>query len=619
MSQYTTSTRTDLTEFDLPINAYTGFDAQSMRDLIVTRLNNDKTINFTDQNFEGSNISTLIDILAYTYHTLLFYLNQTSAESNFADAELYENINRIVKLIGYKPLGSQTCILPVDVSGKAALSKGYYTIPKFAFITNSGQTFTIIQDITFEKTTTVVETVTPVNNTLIYEGSIQEYPVLFPIGEKYEIINLNPGDNVLIDHFNIFVFVKEVNEQNKWYEWSRTPSLFLSKPNDRQFEVTYNENRKYELKFGNSINGKKVNLGDSIAIYYLKSSGTRGKVTKNTLKDSAVNIYNTTQYDEIFTDVKDTSLNYISIQESPNITVTNTEDSTEFGDPETVSEIKQNAPRFFSSEYRLTTKADYKSFIERNYKNFVYDCTVLNNSDYTNDYLKYINDDLGLTDFTEDTNALFNQYYYADSADSNNIYLSIVPKLRKEKSVVTRSNYLPPSLKEKIQLEIEDYKLLNSEISFIDPVYLNLDLSVKASGEPNHVAYKDTTELHIRREARTLINEADLKSKVFNIISTYIKKIKLGGTINVRDLNNDIGAIKGIIDFKTVRTDNLAIEIPGLSLCTYNSIYNGRDIKFTDTILKLKPYQIPYIENDVILKNKIKVTSVTTSKAIVEY
>jgi len=618
MSQYTTTTRSDLTEFNLPTNAYTGFDAQSMRDLIIDRLNADSTINFTDQNFEGSNVSALIDILAYTYHTLLFYLNQTSSESNFADAELYENINRIVKLIGYKPIGSQTCILPIDVSGKATLSRGYYTIPKFAFTGGSGQTFTLIQDITFEKITTALETVTPVNNTLTYEGTIEEYPILFPIGEKYETINLNPGNNILIDHFNIFVFVKEVNEQNKWYEWNRTPSLFLSKPNNRQFEVTYNENRKYELKFGNSINGKKLNVGDSVAIYYLKSSGVRGKVTRNTLKDSTLNIYNTAQYDEIFADIKDTSLNYISLSASPNITITNTEDSTEFGVPETASEIKQNAPRFFSSEYRLTTKADYKSFIERNYKNFIYDVTVLNNSDYTNDYLKYINDDLGLTDFTEDTNALFNQYFYADSADSNNIYLSIVPKLRKEKSIVTRSNYLPPSLKEKIQLEIENYKLLNSEISFIDPVYLNIDLSVKASGEPNHVYYKDNTELHIRREARTLINEADLKSKVFNIISTYIKKLKLGGTINVRDLNNDIEGIKGLVDFSTVRTDT-NVSIPGLSLCVYNPIYNGKDIKYTDTILKLKPYQIPYIENEITLKNKIKISSITVSKAIVEY
>ena len=97
----------NFTDFKLPTTAYTGFDAQSMRDLIIDRLNNDNTINFTDQNFEGSNISALIDIIAYSYHTLLFYLNQTSSESNFNDADLYENINRIVKLIDYKPVGKQ--------------------------------------------------------------------------------------------------------------------------------------------------------------------------------------------------------------------------------------------------------------------------------------------------------------------------------------------------------------------------------------------------------------------------------------------------------------------------------------------------------------------------------
>ena len=618
MSHYTTTTRNNLTEFDLPTNAYASFDAQTMRDLIVNRLNNDTTINFTDQNFEGSNISGLIDILAYTYHTLMFYLNQTSSESNFSEAELYENVNRIVKVIGYKPIGNQTSVLPVNITANTSMSVGYYTLPKFTFMTENGQTFSFVEDITFEKTVSGTQNITPVSNSLAYEGTIEEYPLISPLGEKFETINLLPGGNVLIDHFNIFIFVKEVNADNKWYPWSRTPSLFLSKPNDRHFEITYNENKKYELKFGNSINGKKLNQGDSVAIYYLKSSGTKGKVSKDTLKNTLVNIYNTTRYDEIFADVKDTSLNYISLSSSPGITIANSEDSTEFGEAETVTEIKQNAPRFFSSEYRLTTKADYKSFVERNYKNFIYDITVLNNSDYTNNYLNYVNTNLGLTDFTNDTNALFNQYYFADSADGNNIYLTIVPKFRKNKSVVTRSNYLSPALKEKILLELEQYKLINSEISFVDPVYLDVGFSVKASNEPTRLDYKNSTELHIVRDGRALVNEADLKTKVFNIITSYIKKIKLGDTINVRSLNNEIEGIKGVLEFSTVRTD-IDLSIPGLSLCIYNPIYKGRDLTTTDTLYKLKPFQIPYIENEDVIKSKIKVKSIIRSKAVVEY
>jgi len=609
----------NFTQFNLPTDAYASFDAQSLRDLIISRINNDSTINFTDQNFEGSNISALIDIISYSYHTLLFYLNQTSSESNFNDAELYENVNRIVKLIDYKPTGKQSSVLPIEIQGTSDLSAGYYTIPKFTFASAGGKTFTFTQDLTFEKITSETETITATGNQLLYEGTIEEYPIIRPIGEKFETIHLTPGGDTIIDHFNTSVYIKEINEQDKWYEWKRVPSIYLANANERVFELRYNENKTYEIKFGNSVNGKRLNQGDQVAIYYLKSTGVNGKVTKNTFVNSTVNVYNTAQYNEILADVKDTSLNHLTIVTAINVNISNTDDSTDFGEEEQVSEIKQNAPRFFSSEYKLTTKGDYKSFIQRNYKNLIYDVTVQNNSDYTNGYLKYINDELGLTDYTLDTNALFNQYHFADSADVNNIYLTIVPNLRKNKTVVTRSNYLSNALKEKIRSEIEDYKLLNSEIAFIDPMYLNVDLSLTFSGEKNKTSYKDYTELHILRNARTLINEEDLKTKVFNIITNYINTIKLGDVIDVRYLNNEIEKIPGLEEINTVRTDRDDQSIPGLSLCIYNPIYNGRDIKDIDTRYQLKPYQIPYIENSISFKNKIKVKSTVTNKRIVEY
>lgn len=320
----------NFTEFNLPTNAYTSFDAQSLRKLIIDRINNDSSINFTDQNFEGSNISALIDIVAYSYHTLLFYLNQTSSESNFNDAELFENINRLTKLIDYKPTGKQSSVLPITITGTSDLSVGYYTLPQFSFISANGKTYTLSDDLTFEKTTTATETITAVGNELMYEGTIEEFPPVLALGEKFEVVNLLPGEDVIVDHFNIFVYVKEVNENNKWYKWSRCPSLFLAKPNERKYEVRYNENKNYEIKFGNNVNGKKLNVNDTVAVYYLKSSGEEGKVTKNAFANTPVNIYNTTQFDTIFEDVKDTSLSYVSIQDSVKINISNSEDSTDF-------------------------------------------------------------------------------------------------------------------------------------------------------------------------------------------------------------------------------------------------------------------------------------------------
>ncbi len=63
----------DFTDYKLPKNAYLSFDADSLKSLIIERLNENET--FTDQNFEGSNFSAFIDVVAYMYHVLLFQLN----------------------------------------------------------------------------------------------------------------------------------------------------------------------------------------------------------------------------------------------------------------------------------------------------------------------------------------------------------------------------------------------------------------------------------------------------------------------------------------------------------------------------------------------------------------
>ena len=59
--------------FLLPKDSYVAFDANSLRELIINRLNEQNV--FTDQNFVGSNISAIIDIVSYAYNTLIFYLD----------------------------------------------------------------------------------------------------------------------------------------------------------------------------------------------------------------------------------------------------------------------------------------------------------------------------------------------------------------------------------------------------------------------------------------------------------------------------------------------------------------------------------------------------------------
>ena len=212
------------TEFNLPREAYATFDAVSLRQLFIDRLNDSGA--FPDINYEGSNISSLTDIFALSYHLLLFYLNNTASEVIFNQTELYENMSKVVSLIGYKPQGRQTALLNFNLNADLNLPANFYTLKRFSQITFNGNAYSTNKDISFEKLTDIAEVISSVgNNNLIYQGKFKEYPVYTSIGEAFEQITLtnDPSNNgefdKFIDNNNIFVFVKDVYT-GVWSQWN---------------------------------------------------------------------------------------------------------------------------------------------------------------------------------------------------------------------------------------------------------------------------------------------------------------------------------------------------------------------------------------------------------------
>ena len=266
-----------LNDFNLPINGYAAFDALSLKNLIIARLNSTNT--YTDQRYEGSNLSSIIDIIAYAYHVLLFYLNRTSAETTLTTAEIYENVNKIVKLIGYNPIGYQTAILPFKATANKSLANGTYTIPRYSYFSAKGVNYSFNKDVTFTcNNTTDGDTVLSdlQDNNLLYQGTYTEYPLYTAAGAPFETLKLtvvdNNTQNVLIDHFNIDVYVKNSTDINaKWVLWTPTQPLFLEKSNATKYEIRLNENGRYEIKFGNNVTGQQLIPGAQVAVYYLQS------------------------------------------------------------------------------------------------------------------------------------------------------------------------------------------------------------------------------------------------------------------------------------------------------------------------------------------------------------
>jgi len=176
----------------------------------------------------------------------------------FSEAQIYENMNRIVKLLNYKPRGNVTQTLSYDLSATSDLPAGSYIIPRYSYTRVGNDFYSFNKDIFFTKNSN--NSVATIQNTIgdlfLYQGQYQEYPIQTAKGNINEVIYLNIN-NTTIDHFNIDVYVKSI-DTGMWKQWLPTENLFLNKSQDEVFELRYNPNKNYEIKFGDDINGKQL-------------------------------------------------------------------------------------------------------------------------------------------------------------------------------------------------------------------------------------------------------------------------------------------------------------------------------------------------------------------------
>ena len=588
------NTASDNKDLNIANNEYVAFDALSLRSFITSRLNNSGII--TDQNYEGSNITAINNIIAYAFHVLLYYQNQTATESLFSEAQLYENMNRIVKQLNYAPIGVQTSTLSFSVSAGAGLTTGYYTIPRYTLIRAGNATYSFNEDITFTKVLSdATEELTSVGNQyLLYQGNYIEYPLYTARGESNEIVYLIPGANVTIDHFNIDVYIKKTNSTGKWTKWNKTESLYLQNATDTSYEIRLNSNKNYEIKFGDDINGAQLNVGDVVAVYYLQSAGTGGEVGAGAINGQSAALYTTGQFALIQPDVTSSDLNLLTDVNILNLQFANTSISTSYTDIESVDSIRSNAPASFKSQYRVVTANDYMSFIKNNFANIINDVAVLNNNDYLNKHLGYLYT-IGLTNPGVDYRVLYNQMAFADACNFNNVYIYVLPKATK---LLTNNyvNYLTPAQKQLITSTVADKKALTSEVVVMDPVYLAV---TTGTGVGNVISTNDISSsklvVTLNRGAKTPISV--VKSNIQSIFQNYFNpsSLTLGCTISVSDIT---GSILALTDVQSVQTINSTEVVNGVSLIVYNPSYPSNDITSTSKTFTVQPFQTVYL-NDI--------------------
>jgi hypothetical protein len=575
---------------------------------MIEQLNNGGK--FTDQNYEGSNLSSVLDILAYYTHVLMFYLNQTSSEAVFTQTSIYENMNRIVKLIGYKPTGRQTSLSPINCVASSTMLPGNYVIRKYSYFLVDNIQYSFISDYPFSKVSDDIENIESITNeATLYQGSIKEYPTYDAIGLEYETVPIvvenlvATNDTRFISHGTISVYVKEI-DTGLWVEYEEVDSLFLSSSSSRVYDIRLNENGNYEIKFGNGIFGKSLKSGDKVSIFYILSDGQRGQISKNSINGNKLFTYNNSTFNTIYNDIGNDTIPFLLTEtDKSSLTFNNQSNSTIIQEAETVDQIRENSPSFLSTQLRLVTESDYEKFLRKSIPNVLNDIKVVDNNRYISEYIQYFYDIC--VDPNKVNRVILNQVNFADSCDFNNINIFCVPSLSLTDDGMY-PEFLNNNFKNLIKTLTNDKKMISSEVVPRDPMYMAIDFGYTISGVTKDVY--NNTELIITRERSNKTSKETIKNRVLSTILDYFSpnNATLQMELDITKLSASILSISGIKSMRTVNnTENVFIN--GISFVMWNPLFDGVDVNIINQNTTLPFFKFPYIYNPKTIINRIQV------------
>jgi len=306
--------------------------------------------NFTDYDFEGSNLSSILDVLAYNTYITSYNANMVANEVFIDSATLRENVVALARNIGYIPRSRKAAQATVSffvdtssitpVPSSLTLHKGTVASTAGDF-GNQSYVFCILEDITVP----VFNNIATFNNLKVYQGNrlVNNF--------TYSSRNLNQRfilPNSGIDTDLISVLIKTNEQSTSSTKYNRQDSLFQINQDSKVFFLQEIEDERYELIFGDGIFGKKLEEGNFIEVGYITSNG-----------DSANGISQFTFAGRITY-----NRNSIEYTVTSGISLLTTGLIASGGENiEPIESIKRYAPRIYASQNRALTANDYETLI----------------------------------------------------------------------------------------------------------------------------------------------------------------------------------------------------------------------------------------------------------------
>ena len=305
--------------------------------------------NFTDYDFEGSNLSIIIDALAYNTYITAYNTNMAANECFLDSSTLRENVVALARNIGYVPRSRRSARAKISFTVDGLVETSTLTLNAGLVCNGSGQNSNYIFSVPEDITVPVVNGVAEFNEVEIYEGTYvtQSFTVDTSLFNQRYIL-----DNSFIDTSTIKVKVRSSESATSSVTYKQIDNIVGVTSTSSSYLLQEIEDERYELIFGDNVIAKKLSNDNFIDVTYIVTDGREG----NGASEFSF-VGNITNQDGA-------SINAALIS-----LISTNEKSRDGDEIESISSIKYYAPRIYSSQYRAVTASDYESVLGYIYPN----------------------------------------------------------------------------------------------------------------------------------------------------------------------------------------------------------------------------------------------------------
>jgi len=584
---------------------FTNLDFDQIRASIKDYLRANST--FSDFDFEGSNFSILIDILAYNSYLTAYNTNMVANEAFLDSATLRENVVSLARNIGFVPLSRRAAKANISfiVSG---LNSSIKTVTLKSGIVctgsldNTSYIFSIPEDITVG----VTNQEAVFSEIDIYEGTY--------LTKTFTVDNSQPNQkyilpNPYVDTSTIRVKVYNNSQSTTSEEYSSVNDIVGINSTSQIFLIQEVSDEKYELFFGDGIFGKKLSNGNVVNASYIVTNGPAGNGASNFTFSGTLN--NNTGS---------------TISSSIGVIVTNF--AAQNGDNiQSVESVRYYAPRLYASQRRAVTANDYEAILPSIYSN-IESVTAYGGEEMTppqygkvflavkpknSDFLAQSTKEFILNDLKKYTIAGIKPEF----VDINVLYVEL------DSTVYYNSNFSssPESLKTNVTSSLTAYSNSSDLNKFGGRFKYSKALAIIDS--TSNAVTSNITKVRIRRNFEVLTNEPtkyqicfenrfnvneNRNSNTPNIRSSGFVINGISSTVYVGDIVNDSTLKTGTLYLFSYNSNKIIKQIDNIGDVDYvNGIINIDNINVSSTskpnnIIEIDA--IPY-SNDVIAKKSI--------------